>query len=172
MNSSSAIAYDGRAVANFVLDYCDARDRKVSNLSLQKIVFFCHAWSLTELSKPLVKHSFEAWEHGPVLQYLYREFKTCGERPITTRASQLDPRSGRRIVVEYDFDGQTTALLERTVDFYSRLSAYDLVALTHVRGGPWDEVWHHGGRVNPGMKIDNGEITRFYSTINVPFVAQ
>jgi len=169
---SSAVTFDGRAVANFILDFCERRDRPVSNLSLQKIVFFCHAWSLTQRQKPLIRHSFEAWQHGPVLQYLYREFKEFDDRPIESRARKLDPLTGQKQVVTYDFDGHTAALLEKVVDFYSQMSAFDLVALTHVRGGPWERVWHHGGTVNPGMKIDDNEIARFYSKISAPFVAQ
>jgi uncharacterized phage-associated protein len=172
MKDPSAKTVDGRAVANFVLDYCDHHGRSVSNLSLQKIVFFCHAWSLTRLERPLIKHGFEAWQHGPVLQYLYREFKEFDDRPIASRARKLDPLSGQMQMVTYDFDGPTKALLDEVVDFYSQLTAYDLVALTHVRGGPWERVWHHGGTVNPGMKIDDDAIARFYSKISAPFVAQ
>ena len=62
------MSYDGRAVANFVLDFCDQHQRGITNLSLQKIVYFCHVWSLIEFDRPLVKQRFEAWQYGPVLQ--------------------------------------------------------------------------------------------------------
>jgi len=79
------MSHDGRAVANFVLDVCEQAGREVTNLSLQKIVFFCHAWSLAVRKEPLVKHEFEAWQFGPVLQYLYREFKVAEREPIRER---------------------------------------------------------------------------------------
>lgn len=166
------MTFDGREIANFVLDRCELRQRPVTNLSLQKLVYFCHAWSLTRFNKPLVRHSFEAWQHGPVLQYLYREFKEFDDRPITSRARKLDPVTGQRRVAEYAFDPTMQAMLEQVVDFYSQLSAFDLVRLTHVNGGPWEKVWHHEGVVNPGMKINDDEIARFYGRINAPFVAQ
>ena len=164
------MTHDGRAVANFVLDYCERNGRSVTNLSLQKIVYFCHVWSLTKLGRPLVRHSFEAWQHGPVLQYLYREFKAYDASPIRGRARRIEPKTGERVIVPYEFDGPTAGLLGQVVEFYSRLSAFDLVELTHVSGGPWDAVWHHGGSVNPGMKIDDRDIARFYS--RAPSVAQ
>lgn len=157
------LSTDGRAIANFVLDYCAANDRKVTNLALQKIVYFCHVWSLVELKKPLLKHQFEAWQHGPVLQYLYHQFKEYDRSPITGRAVALDRFTGKKIKVEYRFDQTTTDLLTRVVDFYSRLSAGYLVELSHAEGGPWDQTWNHGGKVNPGMKIDNEKIVDFYS---------
>src|SRR4051812_4161867 len=98
------MTHDGRAVANFVLDCADRFGVSVTNLSLQKLVYFCHVWSLIDLRKPLIRHSFEAWEYGPVLQYLYREFKGLGASPIKTRARRLDPFSGRSEVVQYAFD--------------------------------------------------------------------
>jgi uncharacterized phage-associated protein len=111
-------ALDGRAVANFVLDFCEARGRHITNLSLQKIVYFCHVWSLIEFKKPLLKHHFEAWQYGPVLQYLYREFRNFDDRPISGRAKKIDPATGKREVVQYGFDADTETLLKRIVDFY------------------------------------------------------
>ena len=169
---SASGGYDGRAIANFVLDYCDRRGRSVTNLALQKIVYFCHVWSLIELGRPLVRHKFEAWEFGPVLPYLYREFKDHDRSPITERATQLDPTDGKQRVVAYDFDSQTDSLLHRIAGFYSQLRVGDLVELSHAPGGPWHTVWNHGGRINPGMKIDDVKIVEFYSKASRPFSIQ
>jgi len=165
-------AFDGRAIANFILDYCEARRMSVTNLALQKLVYFCHVWSLIELHKPLVRHKFEAWEYGPVLPYLYREFKGFDRSPIKGRAKQIDPYDGLSKVVEIPLDGGTKALLERTLSFYTRLSAADLVRLSHAEGGPWHNVWNHKGRINPGMRIDDDDILRFYSKSHSPFPLQ
>ena len=166
------MSLDGRAVANFVLDFCDARGRRITNLSLQKIVFFCHVWTLIRLGKPLVRHQFEAWQFGPVLQYLYREFKNFDNHPIVGRAKKIDPRTGNSVTVKYTLDSETEELLSRVVDFYSRLPPADLVQMSHAKGGPWEKVWNHQGRVNPGMKIDNAAIVKFYCKVNFPFVVQ
>lgn len=157
--------HDGRAIANFVLDQTDAAGVAVTQLSLQKIVYFCHVWSLIELGRPLVRHSFEAWGHGPVLQYLYREFKRFGSAPIKERAQRVNPYTGRDEVVAYALDEPTLELLRRVVGFYCRLDAGTLVELTHAPGGPWHRVWHHSGKINPGMRIDNRDIERFYARI-------
>jgi len=163
---------DGRAIANFILDFCAERGRTISNLSLQKVVYFCHVWSLIKLRRPLVRHNFEAWQYGPVLQYLYRQFRTFENKSITGRATHINPRTGEKEVVPYSFDPETEYFLTKVVDFYTRIRASDLVELTHVRGGPWDEVWNHGGTVNPGMKIPEDAIIRFYSRARSPFSIQ
>ena len=166
------MGYDGRAIANFILDFCDRNGRTVTNLALQKLVYFCHVWSLIELNRPLVRHKFEAWEYGPVLPYLYREFRGFDRSAIVGRAKQINPADGQHRIVECDFDDETEALLLRIVTFYSRLRASDLVELSHAEGGPWHVVWNHGGRVNPGMKIDDAAIRAFYSRAVRPFSVQ
>lgn len=157
------MSFDGRSIANYILDYCEAHGRPVTNLALQKIVYFCHVWSLIKLGKPLIKHKFEAWQHGPVLQYLYHEFKDYDRQPITARATALDPSTGKRIIAMCKIDNTTANFLDTIIEFYSRLSASYLVELSHANGGPWDLVWNHGGKINPGMKIDDEEIVAFYS---------
>lgn len=166
------MTYDGRAVANFVLDQCDAQGVAVSHLALQKIVYFCHVWSLIELGQPLIRQSFEAWEHGPVLQYLYREFKGFGSGPVRGRARHTNARNGQQQVMSYSFAEPTRELLTRVVAIYSRFSASTLRELSHAAGGPWDRVWHHGGKVNPGMRIDNRDIEQFYSRMRWPMTVQ
>ncbi|WP_297009948.1 type II toxin-antitoxin system antitoxin SocA domain-containing protein [Thalassospira sp.] len=166
------MAYDGRAVANYVLEFAEREDRLVTNLSLQKIVYFCHVWSLIKLKRPLIKHRFEAWQYGPVLQYLYRDFCGYDNRKIEGFAMQLDKFTGERTKVPCEFDEETENLLVKVADFYSRLSSSQLVALSHVEGGPWDQVWNHGGNIKLGMKIEDQKIVEFYSSIPTPFTVQ
>lgn len=163
---------DGRAVANFVLDFCAENNRPITNLALQKVIYFCHVWSLMQLKRPLVKQGFEAWPLGPVLQHVYREFKDFDRRPIDKRAMRLDRRTGNQVVAEYDFDDETKALLSCVVDFYSQLRAGDLVELSHVVGGPWDQVWNHSAAINPGMIIKDDLMIGFYSKSEGQFSVQ
>lgn len=107
-----------------------------------------------------------------MLPYLYRAFKNFDRSPILGRAMQIDLADGKQRVVIYAFDSDTDSLLKDIVEFYSRLSASILVELSHVEGGPWHSVWHHAGKINPGMKIDDIRITEFYSKISPPFSIQ
>lgn len=157
------MAYDGRAVANCVLDIADKNNIQLSNLALQKVLFFCQAWHLVDTKEALIKNQFEAWQHGPVLQYIYRQFKKFESSPISERATGLDPISGQQKVIVDAFPEDVLNRIENVVTFYGRLEPWDLVELSHTKGGPWDKVWHHEGKVNPGMKIPNDEIASFYS---------
>lgn len=166
------MSYDGRAVANFILDACHEGGREVTNLSLQKIAFFCHAWSLVNLGRPLIKHRFEAWEFGPVLPYLYRDFRSFGDQPIRSKAKRINPQTGTLETVPYKFDYDTDQLLRKVVKFYSLLRAGDLVELTHAEGGPWFRIWNHKSVAKPGMQIDDASIEAFYRKVRAPFTLQ
>ena len=155
--------YDAREIANFVLDRCDSLGREISNLSLQKIVFFCHVWTLTVLGRPLIREQFEAWRHGPVLPYLYREFKDNEDKPIKKRATKLNKSNGQKELAEYDFDDSLARLLKETIDSYSKLDPFQLVQLSHVASGPWEQVWNHNKKINAGMRISDESILTFYS---------
>lgn len=163
---------DGREVANYILDYADGSGLTVTNLELQKIVYFCHVWFLVSTNKPLIKQNFEAWEFGPVLPYLYRYFKECGDQKITARATKIDHRTGNEVIAKINIDEDEEALLNKVISTYSRLSAHQLVEQSHVSGGPWYEVWHHKEKVKPGMQISNQAILSFYTPREGPYTLQ
>ena len=51
---------------------CETGGWNITNLSLQKILYFCHLAFLGENEgKPLFDKNFEAWELGPVLRSVY-----------------------------------------------------------------------------------------------------
>lgn len=160
---------DGRAIANYVLDRCQENGRDVSNLALQKIIYFCHVWMLVKYKEPLIRHEFEAWEFGPVLPYVYREFKLHGDGKITSRALSLNLDNGSRELAEIELSADKREFLDSIIDFYGRLGAIDLMKISHVVGGPWDQVWRHAGKVNPGMRISNRTIGDFYEQKQHPF---
>ena len=81
--------FDVRAVANLVLDVAQSRDIDVTNMALNKIVFFVHSDYLVENGRPLVGAKIEAWKHGPVFREIYHEFKDWDDLPIRGRAKRV-----------------------------------------------------------------------------------
>ena len=154
---------DVRSVANYVLDWASAQGRGVTNLEINKIVFFLHAHHLVELGTPLVSAKIEAWDYGPVFRELYSQFKSYENSPITDRATKIDPESGTRVVCKETFGASTQHLIESLLPKYVRLSASALVSLSHEVGGPWDKVWNRNGGVNPSMKISDESIRDWFA---------
>jgi uncharacterized phage-associated protein len=156
------MAYDVRAIANFVLDMASEDGRDVSNLVVNKIVFFLHAHYLVEYARPLVSAKIEAWELGPVFREIYKEFKEFEKRPIAKRAERLNPQTGIREVCNYSLPEDECTFLVLLTKKYLRLSPSALVALSHEKGGPWDQVWNHDALANASMSITNDMIKAWY----------
>lgn len=156
------MAYDVRALANYVLDFAERDGRSVSNLHINKIVYFLHADFLAAFSRPLVTAKIEAWTHGPVFRELYHQFKVFGDGSIKDRATSLDPSTGKRTKTICTFSESDEAFLHSTIPKYLAMSASALVAQSHIAGGPWDKTWNHDARANPTMKISDDLIKDWY----------
>lgn len=160
---------DGRAVANLILDLADQEGMSLSNLALQKILFFCNGWAVARLGGPLIKQEFEAWQYGPVLPHVYREFKGFDRSGITSRAKRLNPVSGNYELATAELSGAALQLVRQVVSFYGRLRPGTLVEMSHAADGPWAAVWNHSGRINPGMRIERGEVESYFRNLRAPF---
>jgi uncharacterized phage-associated protein len=160
----SELGYDARAVANYVLDRGDQLGIGISNMAVNKIIYFAHATFLTTLQKSLVVQQFEAWQYGPIIQDLYHAFKKFGDTPITERAKRLDRATAKYVLCEYSFAEEDFLCLANVVDFHIRIPALELSDLSHATGGAWYKVWHHEGKSNPGMLISNELIHRYCIT--------
>ena len=129
--------YDARQIANLFLEVAEAHGIRLTNMSINKLVFFAHAHYLSERSMSLVHNPLEAWDHGPVAPALYEQFKQFGAAPVTTRATILDVVSGIRRVAATDIAERDRAFVLEVFETYGRLDAFTLSNLSHENGGPW-----------------------------------
>ena len=54
----------------------DNKEREgITNLKLQKVLYFVQAYYLAKLNRPLFPDNIEAWEYGPVIPSVYRKYK-------------------------------------------------------------------------------------------------
>lgn len=156
--------YDVRAVANVMLDEADREGIKVTNLALQKLLYFAHGIRLRQSKSPLVSGYFEAWQYGPVHPAAYRAFKSCGAAPIATRAMGKDPLTGRARELQTPDDPPTVQLVRDVIRSYGRLSPGRLVDLSHAKNSPWHHIVDKARtNVALGMRIpDNVIQERFH----------
>lgn len=55
----------------------------ITNLKLQKLVYYAQAWYLALNGERLIPDAFEAWVHGPVVPALYERFSAYRWNPIS-----------------------------------------------------------------------------------------
>ena len=128
------------AVANHLLDLAQSEGVSIDHMKLHKLVYIAHGWHLAVCGSPLIDDSIEAWQYGPVVPYLYRQFKECGHQPINTRATDYDPATGEFGVAKARFDDRTKEVMLRVWNAYKGLSAVELSTLTHQSGTPWHNI--------------------------------
>jgi Uncharacterized phage-associated protein len=58
---------DVKDVAQYILDKCGG----MTTWKLQKLVYYCQAWSVVWDEEPLFQDDIEAWADGPVVRCLY-----------------------------------------------------------------------------------------------------
>lgn len=110
-----------------IVNFCIDEGQPVSNLQLQKILYFCQVESYRFRGKQLFEDDFEAWRYGPVVPAVYRFFSVFGGLKINRRI-----REGARL----SFD--ESRLVERVARNLRCLHPWELVDKTHSKGSPWD----------------------------------
>jgi uncharacterized phage-associated protein len=60
-----------RDVAAYILD----KKGEMTTMKLQKLLYYCQAWSLVWDEEPLFVEQIEAWANGPVVREIYDEHR-------------------------------------------------------------------------------------------------
>ncbi len=97
----------------------------LTNLKLQKLLYFVQGWHLAELGHSAFPDHLEAWTSGPVAPDVYHEYKRYGNRPIT------DIPQEKPIL-----DNDLQLIADAVWDRYKIYSAFYLSDLTHSQL-PW-----------------------------------
>jgi uncharacterized phage-associated protein len=159
--------YDARAIANLLLEFAEARNVRLTQIALLKLLYFAHGWYLARTGNPLISQEFEAWEYGPVVKVVRDEFKSFGNRPITARAAKLDIYSGKRIQVVPNLSQDDIQFVHSIFEIYHVFDAWQLSDMTHEPNSPWDRVWNPSepiGRL--ALRICNEEIKVHFDGIS------
>lgn len=69
--------------ANFIVEFANNSGKKVTNLQLQKVMYFSQAAFLLRYNSPLIEGEFSRWQYGPVIQEVYSLFRHNGSSAIT-----------------------------------------------------------------------------------------
>lgn len=122
-------------LAYYAIDRCIYQGNPISNLQLQKILYFLQSVYCRATEGSLIfPDEFEAWPYGPVLPEVYDEY-SCYGASVIDDAQHSMPVTG---------DPDVVAFLDDGIDDLSGKYPWDLVKTSHAPGGPWDTVWNGG----------------------------
>ncbi len=126
----------------------DAKEREgLTNLKLQKILYFAQAYFLAKLGRPLFADHIEAWGYGPVIPTIYHHYKIKGSTPIFADNDESSVSS------------EDKEVLQKIWDTFGGYSANRLVDITHAHA-PWKEAYDTKSKV-----ITNKALTEYYTPL-------
>lgn len=110
-------------------------ENDLTNLKLQKLLYFAQGIHLAEKGKPLFEDEIQAWNLGPVVSTIYDTFKECGAFPITTFDVKFESKKVPK---------ETQRFIGRIWDEWGKYSADYLVNETHKENSPWQKNFVKG----------------------------
>src|SRR5690625_1686548 len=75
--------HNARSIANWFMAWAgDVEEADISNLKIQKLLYYAQGEHYAETGQPLFSDDFQAWAHGPVVPSVYRDLKKWQGSPI------------------------------------------------------------------------------------------
>lgn len=82
---------DAKDVADFFLSpIMEEEGERITNLKLQKLLYYAQGYSLALLDRALFNDKIENWEHGPVVPSIYQMYRQHGANPLPLSVIELD----------------------------------------------------------------------------------
>ena len=147
-----------KQVAKYYLARASDDGDLITNLKMQKLVYYAYVWTLVNQSDRLFNEPIEAWPNGPVVADLYHDLKQFGAGPIAEDyIGDIDE------VMQAVTNSGHQETLDNTYERYAPLSAFELVNLTHNEE-PWVEARKGKKPTDQGdTPITDETIISFYS---------
>ena len=120
-----------KEVEDFFISLSNETGNLISNLKLQKLLYYTQAWHLARFEERLFDNSFQAWVHGPVLPDSYHNYKKFRWKPIDVEVDE-----GYHNEFLENLDGEQVEIIRDVVNEYFGESAYELELMTH-KEEPW-----------------------------------
>ena len=110
-------------VAKYILE----KQGPMTAMKLQKLVYYCQAWSLVWDDEPLFHEKIEAWANGPVVRELYNEHKGMYQIENWQHGNSRDLNSTQKETIS------------AVLDYYGDKSSQWLSDLTY-KEHPWRDA--------------------------------
>lgn len=127
--------YNALDIARKIINRTDIdRGDSITNLKLQKLLYYLQGFWLAEYDTPLFDEPIEAWAYGPVVPSVYNLYKSYGKKAIDVNPSEEPIQLN---------SAEEETLFDEVYNLYNQYSASALVRMTHNEM-PWTSSTTHG----------------------------
>ncbi len=144
--------YTAQGIADYFLWKAQDEDQELlSNMKLQKLVYYAQGLHLVLNNVPLFKEKINAWTYGPVVPGLYHAYKHYNANGIPA-APNFKSQS---------IDEDVRELLDEIYDVFGQFSAIRLMEIAHsdqcwIDAGIGNEISHDAMRDCFRKYLNNG----------------
>ncbi|WP_087064135.1 Panacea domain-containing protein [Intestinibacillus massiliensis] len=124
--------YSAVQVAQYIVDRCTKLGMPISNLKLQKILYFAWIDYFKSVHSALFLDNICAWQLGPVVPSVYYEYCSYAGNPIRETHD----------LTTITLPDQSE--LNNIIDRYIDIPASKLVDISHAIGKPWNIIYQNG----------------------------
>ena len=133
--------YSAYQVTNWFLAWTDDDPEiLITNLKMQKLLYYAQAHYLANTNEPLFQNAIEAWDKGPVVPDIY--YKYSENSKLIYKLTHKHPPL--ELDEDFDFNQFThydNQFLIQIWETYGKYDAEDLVDMTHQEK-PWIENYY------------------------------
>ena len=136
--------------AKYLLTLEDPDVGDLTNLKLQKLLYYSQGIHLALKGQPLFGEAIEAWQHGPVVPSIWRKFRDHGAFPLAVPEG-------------FDLDsvpGSAREVMDEVHAVYGQFSAWRLREMTHSEP-PWRDSYREGANV----EIPHQALREYFVTV-------
>jgi uncharacterized phage-associated protein len=121
-------------IAKYFLTLCNVDEGDfLSNLKLQKLLYYAQGFNLAIRGSRLFREDVEAWTYGPVVPAVYHEYKQY-EGGALPSPSDFDVNA---------IDAESRQIIDEVFSVYGQYSAWKLANMTHDEP-PWKNAYESG----------------------------
>lgn len=124
------MGYSALDVAKYIINKCTIEHDAISNLQLQKILYYIQKWFLQN-GLIAFNDDFEAWQFGPVVLSVYNRYSSFGGTPI-------------RLKYNIVLDSHYMDIIDPIIVLKRDLNPWVMVDDIHGPGKAWDRVFEGG----------------------------
>ena len=125
--------YAAEDIAMYILQYYNCKNISITNLKLQKVLYYIQGEFYRRFGYPAFIDNIEAWKFGPVIPQVYKKYSKFASDPIFEPAS-----------VSYTlFSKEEINAIEEVCDSLENVDAWTLVQMTHNEL-PWAKYYEEG----------------------------
>ncbi len=134
--------YSVDTISKYIINYCDEHFGGVSNLRLQKLLYFVQAQFIMDLDIAAFKEEMEAWSFGPVVPEIYRKYKIFGRDNIILNTND----DIKKYLFSFDdaineeISNEDMHIIDKALKATADVSTAELVRVSHIQD-PWKNAY-------------------------------